>query len=80
MPSAAPPPSGGALQRPPTADLVLLGVGVLAVSVSAPLIAATAAPALAIAFWRNAFGTAPAIAPFALATRRAELAGLAAAA
>jgi drug/metabolite transporter (DMT)-like permease len=75
VPSAAPPPLGGALQRPPTADLVLLGVGVLAVSVSAPLIAATAAPALAIAFWRNALGTA-AIAPFALATRRTELAGL----
>jgi drug/metabolite transporter (DMT)-like permease len=40
-------------------------VAVLAIGTSAPLIAATAAPALAIAFWRNAFGTL-AIAPFAL--------------
>src|SRR5207253_1555603 len=43
-----------------------------AVSTSGPLIAATAAPALAIAFWRNAFGAA-ALVPFALGRRRDEL-------
>ncbi len=37
-------------------DLALIAVGVLAVSTSGPIIAATAAPALAIAFWRTAFG------------------------
>jgi drug/metabolite transporter (DMT)-like permease len=37
-------------------DLVLLGVAVSAISISGPLIVATAAPALAIAFWRCAIG------------------------
>ena len=50
-------------------------VGVLAVSTSAPLIAAMTVPALAIAFWRNGFATA-ALAPVAVAGRRSELAGL----
>jgi drug/metabolite transporter (DMT)-like permease len=49
-----------------------MAVGVVAISTSAPLIAATAAPALAIAFWRNALATV-AIAPFALLRHRAEL-------
>ena len=40
--------------RPPTLDLVLLGVAVAAVSTSAPLVRQAAAPTLAIAFWRNA--------------------------
>jgi drug/metabolite transporter (DMT)-like permease len=40
-------------ERPPTNDLALLAVGVLCASASPPLIAATAAPALAIAFWRT---------------------------
>ncbi|MDD9350652.1 hypothetical protein, partial [Mumia sp.] len=31
-------------------------IGVLGVSASGPIMAATAAPALAIAFWRNALG------------------------
>ena len=39
---------------PPGGDLLLLAVAVLAVSTSAPLIRAAAAPTLAIAFWRNA--------------------------
>ena len=39
--------------RPPRADLVLMGIGVLAVSTSGPLMAAIAAPALAVALWRN---------------------------
>ncbi len=45
------------LARPPVADLWLLGVAVLAISTSGPLIAACTAPALAIAFWRSALGS-----------------------
>jgi drug/metabolite transporter (DMT)-like permease len=52
-----------------------LAVAVLGISSAAPLIAYAAAPALAIAFWRNAFATAL-VAPVAAVTRRAELAGL----
>ena len=44
--------------------LALLGVGVLAVSLAAPLMAALVVPPLAIAFWRNALATF-AIAPVA---------------
>lgn len=51
--------------RPRGADLAILGVAVLGVSASAPLITAIAAPALAIAFWRNLLGVA-ALAPVAL--------------
>lgn len=42
----------------PQNDLAVLGVAVVAVSTSGPLIAAIVAPALAIAFWRNAIGAA----------------------
>jgi len=52
--------------------LALLGVGVLAVSLAAPLMASLVVPPLAIAFWRNALATA-AIAPVALTRDRAEL-------
>jgi drug/metabolite transporter (DMT)-like permease len=45
-----------AVGAPPVSDLLTLVVAVCAISVSAPLIAATAVPVLAIAFWRNAFG------------------------
>lgn len=38
--------------------LALLGVGVLAVSLAAPLMASLVVPPLAIAFWRNALATA----------------------
>lgn len=41
---------------PPALDAVLLVVALAGVSFSGPLMAATAAPALAIAFWRNALG------------------------
>jgi drug/metabolite transporter (DMT)-like permease len=41
---------------PPPRDLTLLVVALAGVSMSGPLIAATAAPALAIALWRNVFG------------------------
>jgi drug/metabolite transporter (DMT)-like permease len=60
-----------------TADLGVLMVACLAVSTSGPMIAALAAPALAIAFWRNAFGTAVTVA--AITTRadgRAEFRSL----
>lgn len=51
-----PAPSPSATDRPPAprGDLALLGVAVLAVSTSGPLIRYAAAPALAIAMWRNA--------------------------
>jgi drug/metabolite transporter (DMT)-like permease len=51
--------------------VVALAVAIVAVSSSAPLIAYAAAPALAIAFWRNLLGVA-AIAPVALTVRRDE--------
>jgi drug/metabolite transporter (DMT)-like permease len=44
------------LAAPPPLDALLLVVAVVGVSFSGPLMAATAAPALAIAFWRNAMG------------------------
>ena len=40
-------------ERPPLSDLLLLGVAVVAVSTSAPLIRGADAPTLAIAAWRN---------------------------
>ncbi|WP_210407967.1 DMT family transporter [Allokutzneria sp. NRRL B-24872] len=54
---------------------VVLAVAVLAVSSSGPLTAFAAAPALAIAFWRNAIAVA-ALTPFAAARRGAEFRGL----
>ena len=57
-------------------ELLLIVVALLAVSTSGPLIAASAAvPALAIAFWRNAFASAV-LMPWTLVRRRAELRGL----
>ena len=47
-----------AIGRPPTVDLVLLGVAVAAIATSAPLIAATAGAPLAISFWRSLLGSA----------------------
>jgi len=48
---------------------LLVALGVAGVSLSAPLVTVIAAPALAVAFWRNAFGTA-ATAPWALSRGR----------
>ncbi|MFF5215457.1 DMT family transporter [Micromonospora sp. NPDC000442] len=48
-----------------------LAVAVFAVSSSAPLIAFAAAPALAVAFWRNVLAVAV-LSPFALTRRRSE--------
>jgi len=54
FPIASPPSPPRAATAPPTLDLALLGVAVVAVSTSAPLIRVADAPTLAIAFWRNA--------------------------
>jgi drug/metabolite transporter (DMT)-like permease len=48
------PAATGTMARPPTVDLVLLGVAVAAVSTSAPLIRGASAPSLAVAMWRTA--------------------------
>lgn len=50
----------------------LIATGVLAVSFSGPIAASTLAPALAVAFWRNALGAA-ASAPYTVVRRRGEL-------
>jgi drug/metabolite transporter (DMT)-like permease len=44
------------LALPPPRDAVLLSIALLGVSASGPIMATAAAPALAIAFWRNALG------------------------
>ena len=63
------------LQQPGRSDVLLLGIAVTAVATSGPLMAATVAPALAIAFWRNALGGLVMV-PAALLTARAELRAL----
>jgi drug/metabolite transporter (DMT)-like permease len=60
------------LAVPAPADLATMVVGIFAVSTSGPLMAATAAPALAIAFWRNGLATAVLV-PWTLTRHRAEL-------
>ncbi|MFF3866733.1 DMT family transporter [Micromonospora sp. NPDC001898] len=65
-------------QHRPPVDAPTVGVvalAVVAVSSSAPLIAFAAAPALAIAFWRNLLSVGV-LGPFALARRRAEFRAL----
>ena len=52
-----------------------MAIGVLAVSLSGPLMAAMVVPPLAIAFWRNGFATI-ALAPGVAVQRREELVGL----
>ncbi len=54
--AASPSPSTG-LVRPGAPDIARLGVAVVFISLSGPMIAATAAPALAIAFWRCLIGS-----------------------
>lgn len=65
------------LALPPPGDIALLVVALAAVSTSGPIIAATAAPTLAIAFWRNAMASGLLV-PWTLARHRSELVGLAA--
>jgi drug/metabolite transporter (DMT)-like permease len=57
-----------------TLTVLALVTAVLAVSSSAPLIAFAAAPALAVAFWRNGLA-AVALTPIATGFRRTELSG-----
>lgn len=56
-------------------NALLAAIAVLGVSASGPLMAATAAPALAIAFWRNA-AAAAVLLPMAGVRRRGELSAL----
>lgn len=64
-----------AVGRPQGADAVVLTIALVAVSTSGPLMAATAVPALAIAFWRNAMA-AGVLVPAVLLTCRDELRSL----
>jgi drug/metabolite transporter (DMT)-like permease len=66
---------GETIAMPPPRDAALLAVALAAVSTSAPLIAATAAPALAIACWRNLMAGGLLL-PIAALRRRAEIRGL----
>jgi drug/metabolite transporter (DMT)-like permease len=63
------------LRMPPATDLATMVVALVAVSTSGPIMAATAAPALAIAFWRNAIASGLVV-PFALLRHRVELRSL----
>ena len=60
------------LTVPAPTDLATMVVGIAAVSTSGPLMAATAAPALAIAFWRNGLATAV-LMPWTVLRHRNEL-------
>lgn len=64
-----------AVHRPGGRDVALMAVAVAGVSLSAPLTALVVAPALAIAFWRNAAGAALLL-PVLLTRERSTLAGL----
>jgi drug/metabolite transporter (DMT)-like permease len=66
------PGTAEAITLPPPRDAALLAVALVAVSTSAPLIAATAAPALAIACWRNLMASGVLL-PVALVRRHREL-------
>lgn len=63
------------LAAPSQRDLILILVAVTAVSTSGPLIAATVAPAMAIAFWRNALAGGL-LASVATVRRRREIGAL----
>jgi drug/metabolite transporter (DMT)-like permease len=68
-------PEQESLALPPARDAAVLAVALAGVSASGPIMAATAAPALAIAFWRNALG-AGSTALFSGLRYRAEFAAL----
>ncbi len=59
------------MRRPGVLSFAALAVAVVAISSSAPMIAFAAAPALAIAFWRNALAVSV-LTPFAATVRRHE--------
>jgi drug/metabolite transporter (DMT)-like permease len=63
------------VSRPRADTLLLMAVGVAAVSLSGPLMAAMLVPPLAISFWRNAFATVG-LTPSVVLRRRGELAGV----
>ncbi|HKN40522.1 MAG TPA: DMT family transporter [Acidimicrobiia bacterium] len=63
------------VSRPPPRDLALIAVAVAAVSTAAPLIREARAPALAVAFWRNALAAAVLL-PTTAVRRRSEVASL----
>ena len=75
--TSAPPPTPPrrAITVPAAGDLGLLAVAVVAVSTSAPIIAASTAPALGIAFWRCFLGAA-ATSLWAALRHRRELVGM----
>ena len=60
------------LELPPAADMLTMLVALLAVSTSGPIVTATAASALAIAFWRTAMATGVLV-PWTLLRNRIEL-------
>ena len=72
---SAPAPAAWALHRPGGRDLALIAVAVVGISLSGPLTALVLAPALAIAFWRNAAG-AVVMLPVLLTRERSGLHGL----
>ncbi len=74
-PAGSRPAGHEAMGLPARSDVILITLAVAGVSTSAPLIAATAAPALAIAFWRNAMAVA-AVSPAVLLRFRPELRSL----
>lgn len=74
-PAGLAPPHVERVALPPPRDLALLVVALVAVSTSGPLVAAAAAPALAVAFWRNALASGVLV-PWALIRRARELRGL----
>lgn len=63
------------LHRPGGRDTALIAIAVVGISLSGPLTALVAAPALAIAFWRNAAGAAVLL-PVLLTRERSTLTGL----
>ncbi|HEY9392453.1 MAG TPA: DMT family transporter [Mycobacteriales bacterium] len=80
QPTDVPPARSGAgatetIALPSPGHLALIALALCAVSTAAPLIAATAAPALAIAFWRTAMASAVVL-PTAVVRNRAELRSL----
>jgi drug/metabolite transporter (DMT)-like permease len=68
-------PRTEAITLPPPRDLGMLAVALLAVSTAGPIIVSAAAPALAIAFWRNALASTVLV-PWSALRRRAELRSL----
>ena len=73
--SAAAPSAAWELHRPGGRETAIIAVAVIGISLSGPLTALVTAPALAIAFWRNAAGAA-ALLPVLMIRERRTLTGL----